>query len=505
MPLILEQLFLQGRFHATRWNQSPFEDIYGEWPPSPYRLLRALACRWFQYLRETGNSNEKLRDSLLSKLTSSIPKYALPISTWKGKPIKHYQPAELKFKKKKDVPEVKTPERTLVEDHYRVICESDPIYWYWDKITLEDKEIELLDALLKRILYFGRAESLCVIKRVEKLPDDVAINCELKEKREGPFTYSPVLIPLPGQFDINTLFIPTCEMINRAIPEKTSWYYAVLPPASSITPSHEPEIEYNETNLIQFAVGGNVYPTMQNWVKITERFRARVIKKLCVAIKGDESATIHTLNAEEKNKLKYISGKDEKGQPVHGHEHPYFILIPDKDGNPTRFVVWRRTPFTKEETKCILKASLTPRPWETNTSRWFLKFVPLPSKTPPPDAFKEGRIWESAVPFVIPANRHRFRKNGHERSGETPEKNLKRLLSMDNKTMLLTKMELIKKSESILWLNIHRPTSSRRTIGKTRIARPGYWFRLEFERPIEGPLILGESCHFGLGLFVPVG
>ena len=54
MPLILEQSFPLGRFHATRWNQNPYEDRHGEWPPSPWRLLRALAARWFQYARETG-------------------------------------------------------------------------------------------------------------------------------------------------------------------------------------------------------------------------------------------------------------------------------------------------------------------------------------------------------------------------------------------------------------------------------------------------------------------
>ena len=58
MPLILEQVFPLGRFHATRWNQNPFEDRHGEWPPSPWRLLRALAARWFQYARETGDEDD---------------------------------------------------------------------------------------------------------------------------------------------------------------------------------------------------------------------------------------------------------------------------------------------------------------------------------------------------------------------------------------------------------------------------------------------------------------
>jgi CRISPR-associated protein Csb2 len=55
MAVVIEQRFPLGRFHATRWNQNPFEDPYGEWPPSPWRLLRALAARWFQYARETGD------------------------------------------------------------------------------------------------------------------------------------------------------------------------------------------------------------------------------------------------------------------------------------------------------------------------------------------------------------------------------------------------------------------------------------------------------------------
>ena len=63
MPLVLRQTFPLGRFHATRWNQNPFEDRFGEWPPSPWRLLRALVARWFQYSRETGDEDVALRDA----------------------------------------------------------------------------------------------------------------------------------------------------------------------------------------------------------------------------------------------------------------------------------------------------------------------------------------------------------------------------------------------------------------------------------------------------------
>jgi CRISPR-associated protein Csb2 len=33
--------------------------------------------------------------------------------------------------------------------------------------------------------------------------------------------------------------------------------------------------------------------------------------------------------------------------------------------------------------------------------------------------------------------------------------------------------------------------------------RPAGAFRITFAEPVQGPLCLGHSCHFGLGLFLP--
>jgi len=118
MPVVISQRFPLGRFHATRWNQNPFEDPFGEWPPSPWRLLRALAARWFQYSRETGDTNEAVRNELLQALASSVPSYRLPKLTWHGKPLRQYQPTEVKFTKKKNVPEFKQPVKSLVVPDY---------------------------------------------------------------------------------------------------------------------------------------------------------------------------------------------------------------------------------------------------------------------------------------------------------------------------------------------------------------------------------------------------
>jgi CRISPR-associated protein Csb2 len=43
--LVVELRFLTGRYHATPWGRNVNEGAT-EWPPSPYRLVRALIDIW---------------------------------------------------------------------------------------------------------------------------------------------------------------------------------------------------------------------------------------------------------------------------------------------------------------------------------------------------------------------------------------------------------------------------------------------------------------------------
>jgi CRISPR-associated protein Csb2 len=43
--LVVEVRFLTGRYHATPWGRHVNEGST-EWPPSPWRLVRALASAW---------------------------------------------------------------------------------------------------------------------------------------------------------------------------------------------------------------------------------------------------------------------------------------------------------------------------------------------------------------------------------------------------------------------------------------------------------------------------
>lgn len=179
MPLVLEQTFPLGRFHATRWNQSPFEDPHGEWPPSPWRLLRALTARWFQYSREVGDQAEDTRNGLLTKLARELPSFVLPGDTWRGIAIRQYHPLGLEKKYETETrPGSNTPSKysfvqvgtTLSQDHYRAVPTHHPILWVWETIELSSSESALLHQLLRRVLYFGRAESYCRFRLLNNDP-----------------------------------------------------------------------------------------------------------------------------------------------------------------------------------------------------------------------------------------------------------------------------------------------------------------------------------------------
>lgn len=515
MALTLEQRFPLGRFHATRWKQGAFGDPFGEWPPSPYRLLRALAMRWFQYAREMGWSNAKEEEErkvklqpLLQALAASLPSFYLPPWTWRGPAIKQYQPTGLEkhYKYKKDERTGKKvldykyldTTTTLVEDHYRAICPEDAVLWHWEDLNLQGEQLELLDRLLERVIYFGRAESFCLMRRCDALPKEV--NCRLSEKGDGV----PVLAQIPSEpLDFEALLCRTGDKKIREKPNPpgTRWFYAKLPALPKVAlPRPVRRKRPQEIKCIQFAVGGRVFPPLRLWVKLTERFRGRAVKNLALALRPESEGKYERLDREARHRLALLCGKDEEGKPLVGHRHAYFLLWPDEDGNPTRLIVWRGEPFEQEEIEALLKASEHPISWEPAAPRWKARLVPLPFEMSPPSGLLgSARVWRSITPFVPPAERHRFRRNGRERKGETLERIVGKLVKGRGSVGRIEKI-----SEPI-WVNLHETRERRRARKETGTPwmRPGYMLRIEFDEPLNGPLIIGDSCHFGLGIFVP--
>jgi CRISPR-associated protein Csb2 len=511
MELILEQQFPLGRFHATRWNQNPFEDRHGEWPPSPWRLLRALAARWIQYSRETGDEDSGARDDLLRLLASQVPLFCIPALTWRAEPaIRQYHKIGVEWtaKGKKDAA-YKKAMTTLVPDHCRAIPVNASIYWCWPSIDgLTIRLQTLLDHLLRRILYFGRAESFCFMCRVPRLPSGSEPNCQLNPSEKDQ---SPVLVASPGApLDVKTLISSTDDaaLKGRLIPPGAMWQYAKLPTRPSVsTPRPAARHFPKHPQVVQFAVGGRVYPPVSRWVQITEWFRGTVLKELATIVIGDGRVSFRQLPAAERDRFALMSGKMSSGSPLVGHQHAYFALHPDEFGWPTRLVVFRRAPFEPEEVEALMAASAKTCSWQPQGRDWQLRFVPLPFSVPPPAglAFDTdvSRAWRSITPFVSPGGRVHFRRNGRMRPGELPERLLEKLLLKNGYSRPTIKLGT--DAQAAEWVTIHETKvqrAKRRREGTRRVL-PGYRFEIRFPNLVSGPICVGHSCHFGLGLFVP--
>ena len=128
-----------------------------------------------------------------------------------------------------------------------------------------------------------------------------------------------------------------------------------------------------------------------------------------------------------------------------------------------------------------------------------MRLVPLDRAVQPPPGLDEtrARVWESLTPYVPP--RHHLRK-GKPRSNETIAAQVHRELKLQG--VLDSRNVAIRVIGGPVWVAVHIPASKRDQrafVGN----RPGYRVRIELSEPVSGPILLGHSSHFGLGLFAP--
>jgi CRISPR-associated protein Csb2 len=445
-------------------------------------------------------------------LASCVPAFRIPERTWRGQAIAQYQPTGLEeqYKYRKDPHthkqvldySFKQVGKTLINDHYRALAPDDCIVWIWDSLTLSVSHTALLRQLLKRIQYFGRAESFCLFELADTV--DTNPNCFLSPQQGRG---SPVLVSAPNP-DLNVLLAATDDKLitRRRIPPGSAWYYASIPPCPAGFTGISHRVFFPENlKLVQFAVGGRVLPPASRWVKITERFRGKVLRICAQELAGDVRATYRDLAPSDRDTLMLLCGKDARGEPLGEHEHAYFCLWPDKNGLPTRLICWRSIPFTQKEIEALLIASEYPYSWDYGNADWMLKMVPIPFGTPPPPGFfEESDTWVSVTPFVPPWNRRRFRGNGRERPGERPERLVEKLLRKCG-FPAPDRVEILDDVRQHEWVVVHATRIERtgRSRERTTKTMPGYRMKIFFGIPIKGPLALGDSAHFGLGLFAP--
>ena len=166
MPVTLKLTFPGGRYHATPWGRHVNEGV-PEWPPSPWRLLRALVAVWKRTLPDIPDDQVR---RILWRLTAP-PVFRLP--RHRVAHTRHYLPWEKKG----------PADKTLVFDTFVAVGRTDPLYVHWPDADLPDDDRTVLARLLAHLSSLGRAEGW-----VEAILTDDPPRANRTAPRPGPTT-----------------------------------------------------------------------------------------------------------------------------------------------------------------------------------------------------------------------------------------------------------------------------------------------------------------------------
>lgn len=142
MPTVIQLRFPGRRYHATPWGHHVNEGVI-EWPPSPWRLLRALLATGFAKRSWDPAGPPAVARALVEALAGVTPTFALPPACLAHS--RHYVAAEAK--------------KPLILDTWaRIEHDAPPLEIVWPCELVAELR-DLLGDLAASLGYLGRAES----------------------------------------------------------------------------------------------------------------------------------------------------------------------------------------------------------------------------------------------------------------------------------------------------------------------------------------------------------
>lgn len=453
-----------GRYHATPWG-SHVNDATVEWPPSPWRILRALYALSRSNC-DVADQRDAVEGALARLASASPPSYELPPTA--PSHTRHFMPSRLHSPTSQG-------ETDKVLDGFLAIDPEAEVTVWWDA-GLDGRQLGGLKAAASALGYLGRSESVCSARVLEGAePRDFAAVPEAY----GPVSDSDELIRLlcPTRDDpIAALSISVTEIRRRRLlaPPGAEWVdYAVglpSPPSRSSPPHVRP-------TFARFRVRGGRRPAMREAVAVADAVRA-ALQALYGRRNGAAASSV-------------FSGRARDVPRADQHRHAHYLATPDAQGRRIdHVVVWAPEGFGSREVASL--AELTEvRLWQAQEPlRLVLAALGDAERMQLPDLLGPARVWRSLTPFGLP--RHPKRRGGTV--VEAPTDQIRRELNLRGLPDPLD-IGLVGGP----WLEYRRVRPRQRRLGAPRAVGA----RIVFPQTIRGPLALGVLSHFGLGVFVP--
>ena len=538
--LSIELLFPTGRYHATPWDQHVNEGGV-EWPPSPWRLLRALVATW--HLKASHEIEAAELTALTELLAETLPSYGLPKAI--GAHTRHYMPVG-KLEKGLE-------KTTKVFDTFIHLEKHCSLRITWPTLQLSANQHQALGLLLSRLNYFGRAESWVEASLVELHAETTEPNCKPLDANTEPGAHEElirVLCPMPAKEIVAWRTRTFEEALDQRLAEKrhdagakgkdpskvklskadkdkldasfprtlldaleldtgdlkkqgcssipgTRWVdyvrpsdaVSTLPRASASLTTQRPP------TAARFALASSVLPRLTECLSLADRVRMALMSR--------------------SDAVPVFSGKDERGDPLEGNRHCF--ILPEANGAHGRIThVTLYAPMGFDERARHAMDTLR-EVWGRGGHA--VQLVLLGIGDPEDFAgtnlaagqcplFVQSNTWISRTPF-IPTRHPKTNRSGEPKRDEhglqigSPEHDLRRLLRSAEfpepvSVAPVDSTEL--GGKRVRWLEFK---TLRHGGGGARSTNRGFGFRVVFPKAVRGPIGVGYGAHFGMGGFGP--
>lgn len=507
--------FLAGRYHATPWDSHVNEGEV-EWPPSPWRLLRSFVATWHRKV-DPQQFPEVLLDTLISKLAIVHPLYRLPPATRFHK--RHYMPTgRLASGGEKT---------TLLFDAFVHVGPEESLVVHWPGVELTEDERQLLEVLLERLGYLGRAESWVEAALAE--PHSELYNCFPADRRVGvepdegletirlaapcaPAEYLEWRGRVIAEYGLDRsrlsqreqrLLATLPESLTDTLRLETSavraqrWsrmpgmkFVAYRRPADCFRPRHiavprttgrRPQEPVTSVRLV---LAGKPLPRLEDAVRVGDAIRNAAVGRARDISPSGSAPWI-------------LTGRDIPKGLTHAHAY-YLPEDADGDGRIDHVFVFAAAGFDRDAVRALASIAWVGFMHRPQDGRWQVVlegFGQHPEYTGTVYA-GTATVWESVTPYLRP---------WHAKKGFGSREQVRRECSL----MGLPPLRDVQVLETVpVKGRLLRPVHFHRFRSKQGLPQPdtrGTFLRLTFERPVRGPLALGFASHFGLGLFRPLG
>jgi CRISPR-associated protein Csb2 len=258
--------------------------------------------------------------------------------------------------------------------------------------------------------------------------------------------------------------------------------------------------------LARFALDAPVLPLVADTLPLAEQARRSLLAR-CRDLAGRGNP--NGAEAEIGSVAPAFWGKDELGRPRVGHPHAFFLPADeDGDGRLDHFTVVAAQGFTADEVRALDRLRQLPR-GEGEPLRLLLVGLGTEADLRSP-LLAESATWVSATPFVATRYpKRRGRKRDQPEVCATPRDFAAHVLRQELERLRARRPDLPPVVAVELLDGIGprrlRPIQFQRFRRKPSDGgrRPAAGCRIRFAHPVHGPLVLGHSAHYGLGLFVP--